>query len=170
MTAIAGVEHGGRVWLGADSGMARPDGEVCLSKFAKVIARGGWVFGCAGDGRLDTLLRFHVDLPPVAGDVDELTHVALVAAIKKAATQRDIDVSECEALVGVRGRLYGLDCGTMSADRSWGYAAIGEGSGPALGVLFDRRGEDPRKTLARALRAAEQHVAIVRRPFRYVHT
>src|SRR5574341_42638 len=171
MTCIVGVESSGKVWLGGDSACTRPDGELTLTRTPKVFSRIGWAFGVCGDGALDALLRYEIKLPRIEADLDKLVQREFVAALNKAATETDSEIEECEALIGVRGRLYHFDGEAWVAERvSDGYGVIGNGSGPALGVLFDSRKKTPRWRCRRALMASERHHSAVRRPFRYVHT
>ena len=172
MTCIVGVEHEGRVWLGADSLVSVGDDAIESSAIPKVWESGSFVFGAAGLGLFSQILR-KVCLPAatpqtVTGVVTSELPRLIRQAISEADASAEAD-GQFNLLVGGYGHLFQVDgLGHVSRSRH-GYSAIGSGAPFGLAALGATTG-DPKRRLKKALKLAEQHCAWVRRPWSFVVT
>lgn len=178
MTAIVGMEHEGRVYIGGDSA-ANQNGVVSLMADGKVFRRGEFVMGCAGTPRLTDLMRYVFEPPKPTNDVDAYMRVKFVPSVReclKAAGyigKDEDDESDCylgSMLIGFCGRLYEIDGRFAVVRPSDGYSAVGSGCEVALGVLFATEGVKPEERIKMALYAAEHWTTDVRGPFTVLST
>lgn len=179
MTAVAGLEHNGLVWLGGDSAFSTEDA-VWIQGEPKVFRRGPLVIGTAGRARWEALLRYVVEIPAFrAGqDVGRWLNVDLATAIRKAATQEGyehesgfVEFDACAAMVGIAGKLYVIEPDLCFWRPLCGYHAIGSGGEHArvsLSETADRM--QPKTRLKRALERAAEKTPFVRPPFAFVST
>ena len=64
MTAIVGIVHNGRVWLGADTAVTA--GDFVVGETVKVWEQGEFVFAFTGSVREQQIVQHRVVLPDVA--------------------------------------------------------------------------------------------------------
>ena len=168
MTAIAGIESEGRVLLGADSAVSWGD-TIIACKNPKVWSHGGVVLGVAGDARACDVVRYHMTVPPFDGicpsawAARELA-AAFRAAVKSTATSE----TSCDMIVGVGGKLVGIDQDGGVIRFPDGYGAIGAGGPLALGALYATETAmrlSPRQRIVTALEAAALYCPSVRGPW-----
>jgi hypothetical protein len=167
VTCVVGVEVGGAVILGADSGWGT-DNLVSSVNTPKVFPMGEFVFGFAGSWKLGLTIR-HSLAPesPDDGDLDFYMNSDFIAALRELFADEGRFPKD-ELVVGIRGELYEIDRGE-AAVRSCGYDAIGAGGAVAMGSLHTTAalGLEPRERLRLALEAAAAHVPTVCPPFVY---
>lgn len=175
MTAIVGVAHGGKVYIGGDSsGMA--GWETHVRADAKVFTNGPYVMGFTTSFRMGQLLRYKLAPPPhPEGESTDrfmvTTFVDAVRACLKDGGFAKADNGREEGgdfLVGYQGRLFEIDSDYQVGEFVNGYGAIGAGSQTALGALYATKDLAPRKRVLVALKAANRHNGAVCGPFNVV--
>ncbi len=149
MTVVAGLVHGGRVWLGADSAGVDEAGRLHRREKITVLPKGA-LLAYAGDSRLNRSIR--VAPPdtfpsPLIGSsrdawAQTVAHVAATLALdaKPPITDEDGQVNG-GGLLAWQGSLWLLDqdCAHPTGD-CW---AVGSGSDYALGALDTYAGHFP---------------------------
>lgn len=175
MTAIVGLVHNGKVWMGGDSAYSTED-EVWIQRDPKVFRRGDILIGTAGLGRFESVMRYLVEIPRIRKgmDVGYWVNVDLASEVRKALIADGyahdagaFEVKDCQAMIGVMGDLFVLDSDLCGWRTLCGYAVIGSGEGPARASLHETAKLQPRTRLKRALERAAAETTGVRPPFTY---
>ena len=171
MTAIVGLEHGGRVYLAADSAVSWGDDIVHVAREPKVWACypsgdvSSMVMGVAGASSACEALAGGEWLPEYQAGND----TAYVVGQLLPAAQQVAD--EFDMLLGFNGTLWAL-CGDGTAHTSaQGMMAIGSGGAMALGALlalFHVRPDRPTHCVHQALAVIEPYSPGVLPPFTVV--
>lgn len=177
MTAIVGLKHAGRVYIGADSAGVDDMLSVTVRADTKVFRVGPYVMGFAGSFRMGQLLHHTLKpTPPPATRLERhmvATFIPEVLACLKAGKWLLNEDGRREGgffLVGVSGRLFGVECDFQVGEARDDYMAIGCGADLALGSLYGSKGKLPRARIRAALEAAAHHSAGVTGPFKIVVT
>lgn len=174
MTAIAAIVQDGRVLIGGDS--AGVDGhELVVRADAKVFTTGPYVFGFTSSFRMGQLIRYAFEPPEPGPDLSRFMVTGFVDALREClkdggwATKENEQESGGTFLVGVHGRLFGVEDDYQVAEPADEFAAVGCGAHLALGALYATRdlGLTPQDRLERALQAAERFSSCVRGPFTF---
>jgi hypothetical protein len=174
VTCIVGIEHDGRVTIGADSaGIAGLS--VTIRADTKVFRNGEFVMGFTTSFRMGQLLRYALVPPtPIDWDIDRFMATEFVSAVRDCLREGGyarID-SGTESggtfLVGIHGRLYRIDEDYQIGRSVDLYDACGCGEEFALGALHGSGDLDPETRVTRALEAAAHHSAGVAAPFHIV--
>jgi ATP-dependent protease HslVU (ClpYQ) peptidase subunit len=172
MTAIVGLVHEERVYVGGDSaGVAGLNLRVRAD--TKVFRNGGFLFGFTTSFRMGQLIRHSLQPPVPVGDLEHFMCTTFVDAVRACLkdggwARKDSDREEGGTfVVGVAGRLFTVEEDYQVAEPADKYTAVGSGSEVALGALYATAGgrTPPRKRVDLALRAAERFNAGVRAPF-----
>jgi len=172
VTAIVGLTHAGRVYIGGDSaGVAGMS--LTVRADTKVFRKKGYLFGFTTSFRMGQLIRYSLKLPKPRGDLDAFMATTFVDALRLCLKTGGWASKENEReeggtfLVGVKGRLYAVYDDYQVGKAADGYAAVGCGDQIALGALYATAGTglSPRRRVKRALAAAERFNAGVRGPF-----
>jgi len=175
MTAIVGLVHDGKVYIGGDS--AGVSGlSLSVRADTKVFRKGRYLFGFTTSFRMGQLIRYSLVPPkPKVDDADLEGFMAtkFIDALRdclKAGgwARKESDREEGGTfLVGVRGQLFTIYDDYQVARSADGFAAVGCGEDIALGALYATAGTGmkPRKRALLALQAAERFSAGVRGPF-----
>jgi hypothetical protein len=175
MTAIAGVVHGGKVYLGGDS--AGVGGwALTVRADAKVFRNGPMVMGFTSSFRMGQVLRYAFTPPPFPenGDLDRYMVVDFIDGVRTALKTAGFATVDKGAeaggtfLVGFHGRLFEINDDYQVGIPADGYAAVGVGQDAALGALYATPKLLPRKRLRLALEASEHFSVGVRGPFMVV--
>jgi hypothetical protein len=177
MTCIAAIVDSGRVWIGGDSAVNDDtDDSVVLQADPKVFHIGQIIVGCCGDAQWESIWR-RVKIGDVPDtDITEWVSTHLTDALRKALKEltKDGFIADCESIIGIRGNLYSVEgdgCPWRVRNK---YYAIGSGAPPARGALYEsslqKKVDAPGKRLLRALKSAEHHTNVVRKPFHIIHT
>ena len=180
MTCIIGMEHGGKVYIGADSislnGWAK---DITADK--KVFRKGDLLFGVAGSPRQKQILQYHVvDMPhlPTVSDEEYLVR-AVVEPARMAFREcgfTDMDNGRetgASFLIGYRGKLYSVENSFQLCRSARGFYAMGAGDDFAMGALQALMDADdnmvqsqfPETLLMWALETAEKLSACVCGPY-----
>lgn len=174
MTAIAGIVHDGKVYIGGDSaGVAGLSLQTRLDP--KVFTVGGFVIGYTSSFRMGQLLRFRFSPPAHHDDVDTYRYMVTdwVDAVRQVfkdggfATTKDGAEAGGLFVVGYRGRLFEVNADYQVAELADGFTAVGCGFDLCLGSLWSTRSIDmrPEDRIRLALSAAERFSGGVRGPF-----
>jgi ATP-dependent protease HslVU (ClpYQ) peptidase subunit len=178
VTCIAGVVHGGQVFIGGDSAGVGPGWDLTVRADEKVFQNGAFLFGFTTSFRMGQLLRY-VLTPPIpheGQDVDRFMVGDFVNAVRTCLKDGGFATKDKEQegggtfLIGYRGRLYVIHDDYQVARPVNAYAAAGSGNSFALGSLFSTEGQPPEERVRTALSAAEAHSAGVRGPFLVLST
>jgi ATP-dependent protease HslVU (ClpYQ) peptidase subunit len=172
MTCIIGLEHEGRVYMGADSYLGNGH-TFGITRERKLFRRGEFLVGTAGDVRFGQLLAYHMTMPEAQGDEPDAQYLVmefvepLRAMMKEhgfATIENSVEKTGNRFLLGYRGRLY----------RVWDYQVdsyvnglicIGSGEEVAYGAMMALEALPPRKRIKRALAIAADRVDTVAPPF-----
>lgn len=162
MTCIVGLEHDGKVYMGADTqGTSGWEGLERVDK--KVFYIGDMLIGCAGSYRMLQLLQYELNIPFQKTDDDYkfmvVDFIGAVREVFKAHGYGKMDNSqdkhEGKFLVGYKSVLYGIEGDYQVGVNTLPYNAIGTGSTYALGALATMRSNTlPVNRVRRALEAA----------------
>ena len=153
MTIIVAVTASNKaVWMGADSIVTQIEGKTYSSKYPvaypKVFRRGNMLFGAAGDGLFEQMLRFDFVIPRRAARMDPDAYVAgpfsraLFAEMEKRNLMKD--VSETNLLLGYCGRIYELQPNPIIERSGRGFAATGSADAYAMGSLVEKLRKPPK--------------------------
>lgn len=177
MTCVVGLVDSGRVWMGADSAGMDDRYAMQIRKDPKVFRVGGTVFGFTSSFRMGQLLAHSLRLPDLPGRSDDLMGWmvgTLIGEVRR--TLKDGGYARKDAeqeqggvfLVGIRGRLFMVDCDYQVGETICGYNAVGCGDQIALGALFASPDRSPHERVLTALSAAAELSGGVRGPFRII--
>ena len=172
MTAVAGVVHEGRVWIGGDSGGVS-NWDLTNRRDPKVFTNGPFVMGFTSSFRMGQLLQYALTAPQHPDDLDTFAYLctlfidAVRACLKTGGYAKTDNAVESGGnfLVGYRGRLFEVDSDFHVGESTDGYLAVGSGTAILHGALFATPELPPRDRLLRSLAAAEHHNIGVRGPF-----
>jgi len=174
MTAIAGVVHEGRIWLGGDSaGVSGYDLNVRTDP--KVFQVGDVLIGYTTSFRMGQILQYHLTPPKRFADESPMQHMVtrfvpeVIKIFKDHGFNRSVEAVESGGrfIVGFAGELFEIQSDYQVA-RYGDCCACGCGDHLILGSLFSTVGLHPVVRIDVALRAAEQYSAGVRRPFHII--
>jgi ATP-dependent protease HslVU (ClpYQ) peptidase subunit len=170
MTAIVGLAHNNRIWIGGDSALSDGDDTLVISRDPKVFRRAdGLIIGFCGSLRFGQLVAL-TQFPRRGPDVDLWVRQDVCKALRQGARDAGFelgcgaDQDDSQALLGVSGELYVLDVGAVAYRPADAFAAVGSGSSWALGAMHVSRGR-PKARLVGALEAAERFCRSVRGPW-----
>ncbi len=183
MTCIAGIEHGGKVWIGGDS--AGSNGRsLTVRADEKVWAANGFAFGFTSSFRMGQLLRYKLVLALERHEVpadDAAAEIKFMSTafidgvrtvLKDGGFAKVSDGVEEGGtfLVGWRGKLYQVENDFQVGRASTGFDAVGSGGNCAVGALYALREakQTPEAKLTAALEAAQELTPYVRGPFKIV--
>lgn len=169
MTAIVGLEHGGRVTLGGDSAVSSDSGDIWISRDPKVFRLGEYLIGLAGATRPFDVVRYMDPPHPGNGNPDKTMRTEFVPALKKALDEAGAEFDDSEALVALRGRLYVVHA-DLGVDRpSAHFHAVGCGGPPALAAMhLTDSGLTAEQRITEALKIAAASNWSVRGPWKFV--
>ena len=179
MTCIVGIEHADGVLIGGDS--AGVSGySVTVRGDEKVFTVGPCVMGFTSSFRMGQLLRYQLHVPILGSedleDLDRFVATRFVDSVRE--TLRDGGFSKVENnqeeggtfLMGICGRLYGIEEDFQFGRSVDGYLAVGAGDSYALGSLYTTAQYDiaPRDRAELALNAAAYMSGAVMPPFTFI--
>jgi ATP-dependent protease HslVU (ClpYQ) peptidase subunit len=173
MTCVVGIIHQGAIYMGADSaGVAGL--ELQRRADAKVFVKTDLLFGFTSSFRMGQLLRYSLSIPKRHPDKDVMEFLttefvdALRGCLKGGGfARKDSEVEQAGVfLLGYAGRLFRIEGDYQVAELLQPFHACGCGESYAMGAMYATPGMPPRARIELALRAAEEHSAGVRGPFR----
>jgi hypothetical protein len=153
VTALAGLVHAGRVYLAGDSALTDSEtGTRHATADPKVWRQGAFALSYCGAVGFDRALAA-VEWRDEPRWFEHYALDSIVAQVLK----RGLDVDDCEALIGYRGRLYHYEAlGLWRAGHA--YDAAGSGSEVILGYLSCPDKRPPAARVRGAVLAASRHV------------
>lgn len=166
MTCIVGLEHGGKVYMGADSlGVNSSSMEKTVREDVKVFLNGELIIGCTTSFRMIQLLQYKFVQPAHAVGIDDMRYMvtSFIDEVKKCFT--DNGYTTGNFLVGYRGKLYVIDVDFQVGRPTIGYDSVGCGSRFAMGAMFANGKRKPIDRIKNALDAASTFSAGVAPPY-----
>lgn len=176
MTCVVGIEHEGKVYMGADSiGVA--GWERSIMGFTKVFKVGEFLIGCAGSIRMLQLLQYTLEVRPQHETEDDMRYIVTGLADASRKLFKDHGWSNIENnkesganfLVGYRGRLYAIEDEFNVVRFEQPFYAIGVGKVYALAAILTLRSErddvTPEHQINCALKVASELSIGVHPPF-----
>ena len=172
MTCIIGLEHNGKVYIGADSASAS-GWQVLETRLPKVFLRGEIVIGYTTSFRMGQILQHHLEVrPQEEGETDDAFVVCVfIEAVRECLKKHGFTKIENNVeeggffLVGYRGILYKIADDFQANSMAGGFSAIGCGEKYALGAMQALEHLPPRKRIMKALKIAAHFSGGVRGPF-----
>jgi len=160
MTCVVGLEHKGKVYMGADSA-AYESSMIWPSRLDKVFHVEAFLIGYTESFRFGQLLRYHLKVPKQTKTTTDLEYLVIQfipkvqAVLSEGGFSPDSDSKgDCgKCLLGYRGTLYLIDEDFQVNTSHHGYTAIGAGEEYAMGSLFSTAGS-PTSRVMGALEAA----------------
>lgn len=161
MSCIVGLEHRGKVYMGADTSVLRSGMEARTTHAPKVIVRDGFIIGCAGSLRYAQTLIYLWEIPEqVEGESDKHYMLGtIVKSMEECLTENgqteDIrSDSGSVVLIGYKGKLYSYGCALGAICPIDERDAVGCGADFALGNLASSDELCPEARIMQALEAA----------------
>lgn len=172
MTAIAGLVHAGKVYIGGDS--AGSDGSLrTVRADTKVFTSGPYVFGFTTSFRMGQLLHWSLRPSTPEGGLERFLATTFVDEVReclKAGGWAGVENSREQGgtfLLGVQGRLFTIYDDFQVGEAAEGYDAVGSGDAVVLGALYATADMalEPAERITLALSAAAAHTPFVAGPF-----
>jgi 20S proteasome alpha/beta subunit len=157
MTILAGLTHGGKVYLGADRAMSDSNFISPLAK-PKIRKVGPYIIGYSGSlgtGQLTTFATY----PDVnTHNLEQWMRMTFCGVLQRAAEEYKIDINvddnAADLLVGIQGRLFEISTVDWSVGE-YNMIATGSGFPFAMGSLHTTRfTDDPQWRIREAVGAA----------------
>lgn len=177
MTAIVGLEHGGKVYIGADSAGTNGWLQQTIRADEKVFVTGEFVMGFCGSFRMGQLLRYKLNVPErVPSKDDDYAFMctsfidAVRQCLKDGGYAKEVHGVESGGtfLVGYNGTLYKVESDFQVGRSTVSYVAAGCGDDLALGAMAASALKDPTKRIEQALEIASRFSAGVGGPLKVV--
>lgn len=179
MTLIIAVEEDGRVIMGADSAVGKPEEFYVLSHMEKIAQCGRYLLGHCGNARIGQVLHHLVEWPepPDSGPLAPFLVQQVMPEVRRAiqdagAAQQGPAIlgDTTVVLMALRGELYvvGAD---LTVVRTEELACIGCGrhaAYPAMEALKAAGVEPAHKRIEMALEIVARRVPVVEPPFRFL--
>lgn len=173
MTAIVGLVHDGKVYMGCDSAAIGNYSNGRVTQLKKVFKVGEFLIGYTTSFRMGQILQHHLEVPlQVHGQSDDQYMVVVfIEAVRKCLKDQGFTkvLNNTETggtfLVGYRGALYSVDDDFQCNWFADGYDACGCGLYHALGAMAALDKLTPEKRIRRSLEIAEQFCPGVCGPF-----
>ncbi len=147
-----------------------------------MFKNGEAVFGFTGSFRMGQLLRHNLKLPDISVSLDTWAYTTFVDALREvlkaggfASVSNNVESIEGNFLLGLRGRLFKVECDFQVGECNESWMAVGSGDEVALGSLWTSGQNpallgDPEARLRLALQSAENYCTGVRGPFQIIST
>jgi ATP-dependent protease HslVU (ClpYQ) peptidase subunit len=177
MTCIAGAIKGNEVWMGGDA-PASQGGALRMLAQAKVFQVGEFLIGTSGSLRTLQIIRYLFAPPAAEGDLTAYMVKVFVPALRSSIKENEGEVTDENGnkqlngkyLIGVRGRLFEIDCSYAVLEAKAPYAAIGCADQEALAAMFTATSLmaadiTPKQIVERGLLAAVEFDTRIRQPF-----
>jgi ATP-dependent protease HslVU (ClpYQ) peptidase subunit len=176
VTAIVGLEHAGKVYIGADSAGTAGWLQIVRAD-EKVFTNGPFVIGFTTSFRMGQLLRYKLSVAEQApSQTDDFRFMSTVFIDTVRTCLKDGGFAKIDNgveqggtfLVGYRGALYCVGSDFQVGRSVEGFDAVGYGDELALGALAASALKDPTRRVKQALGVAARFSAGVAGPFKVV--
>lgn len=164
MTCVLGLVDGSRMLLAGDSAVG--SSSTCAEP--KVWRRGNVLVGAAGGCRACNVVEALRFPAYKGGDPYSFVRDEVAEALAGAFKSNQAPHADMQVLIAVGGALVELDDEFGATQVGRDYAAIGSGSGVALGALHALAHLKPRARATRALEASAAHHGYVKPPWTFV--
>lgn len=176
MTCIIGLEHEGKVFMGADSAWSN-GWEWHKTAFQKTFFRNQcFLIGVAGAPRFAQLMQYHLQITPqseIMSD-EEYMVVHFVGQVRQCVRENGFmqtedgreHIDENRLLVGYKGKCYILESNFQLERRLSGLSAIGSASDYAQAAMVALANMQPMARITRSLEICTEFTPNVRPPFR----
>lgn len=174
MTCIVGVVAGKNVFIGGDRAATDNELNRTIIKHPKVFVKSGIGFGFCGAPKALNAIQYGFDLPvrKPSDNVKVFLNSQLVPALREGLKGFDCTtlnegqhMFEGALLIGCGGELHQMECNFQLIESSTGFDAVGSGAEPAIGSLYETRGEGAKKRILKALETSAKRNAGVAPPF-----
>jgi len=172
MTCIVGLEHSGKVYIGADSASVG-NWNIQKTRLPKVFKRDNFLIGYTSSFRMGQILQYQL-IVRERKEFEEDSAYMVCAFIESVRTcLKDGGFAKVENtveeggtfLVGYKGKLYQI-CGDFQVNSSRdGFDAVGSGASYALGVMRVLKDLPPQEQIREALETAAYFDRNVCEPF-----
>lgn len=161
MTIIAGIEHGGKTFLGSDSAISS-DSNIQKLDRSKIIVGKNIAFAFCSSLRVGQIIQNHFDFSAVRkterwlySKFPKLLKQTLEDNGAKTFEDGDRISGMSELIISHSGKIYVLQPDFSIIRSTCGYAALGSGEAYALGSLHSTAAlADPKRRIMLALEAA----------------
>lgn len=161
MTCIIGLEHEGKVYMGADSASCR-DWDIRTLSTHKVFIRKDMIFGCTGSIRTQQIIQYNFIIPPnphhgINGDkaylFNDFIPAMRASLVEGGHTKIENNREETESvfLLGWNGHIYVIHSNFAVEQIALSYMATGAGENYAMGALAAMKIINPEKAIMKAL-------------------
>ncbi len=172
MTCIIGLEHEGKIYIGADSAGAK-GWEVRQIMIPKVFKNAGFIIGYTTSFRMGQLLMYKLSVEKQKEGMPDFEFMAtsFVDAVMKCLKDNgyskidDNVATGGDFLVGYRNNIYEVEADYQVNRTADGIMAIGCGGEYALGAMRAINSNDPRKRINASLEIAAYYSGAVIPPF-----
>lgn len=176
MTAIVGLIHDEKVYIGGDS-MTQHAGMAHISAAPKIISHQGMLIGTAGSPRYSQIIQHHMAglrKPTPAEPMQHYLAFEFIPALRLALKENGFSKTDegqenseySAAIIGYRGQLYRIECEFSVLQWTRAFDAIGCAGSIALGAMAALSSRlSPEKRITRALEIAAEFDPYVRPPF-----
>lgn len=179
MTAIVGLVHDGKVYIGGDSNVSYGWVQQRLAApKVFVLPKAQMIVGVSGDVRIQQIFQYHADIELPEGDAEQTLVQFFIPHFREVVKQHGYEkadngqssAGDIAALFGFRERLFRMDGNFAISGYQSSYAAVGSASETAIGALaalsLHTVGRFAPETLIRSvLEICEIHGLYVRPPF-----
>lgn len=169
MSCLVGIEHNGKVYIGADSA-ASSDEEIRIRRDQKLFRNDYLIIGACGSIRILQCLKEGLWKPSRdLNSIEEIVEMMRLHLIdmNTITNTEGVDSFESNLLIGYDGKLYEILTDFQIAEAVEGYTSNGGGKCYALGSLYEtaKLKIKPEERIMRALEVAEFFCPSVRSPF-----
>lgn len=168
MTAIIGLEHDGKVYIGADSAAVSKEQyiiDICAEK--KIFKNKNFIFGGAGSFRLMQITQYTFDPPFHKKHLSDMKYLCgpFIKQFMKTVDEDQYELNG-QLLMGYKGKLYCIQNDFHISSLAESFCSIGIGSQFAIGAMASNVGiKDPKERILQALKVSEKFCAGVCGPF-----
>lgn len=183
MTVIAAaIDHDGTIFMGGDGMSVSGQYGARPGTRSKVFRLGEFIIGSCGTVNIGQSIELLLDPPPIDGDdlyrymVSKFTPALRELMKARGSEVKDQaggqDGMDARVIVGVKGRLFGIDGGYGVIEPSHKFAACGCADQEALAAMFTARNLHPELSAERVvqcgLEAAAEFDLAIRPPFTFI--
>ena len=172
MTCIVGLEHKGKVYIGADSSSVSGYDKTTTALKKVFIVDNRFIIGYTSSFRMGQLLQYKLS-PEKQTKQADLEYLATVFIDELRAVLNDNGYAKIESneesggvfLVGYNGKLYTVHSDYQVNRDVCGYAVVGAGDTYALASMYNNSHMSPKLRVKNALKTASNFSTVVYKPF-----
>ena len=174
MTCVVAISENNIVYMGADSAGVDNDGGIRTRKDSKIFSKSSFIIGYDGSFRLGQLIKYGFEIPKILKNADIFEYMVndFVPLLRNHLITNGLHFKDDgdivgSLLVGIKGRILGIESDFNVSELDCRYNSIGIGSDVALGSLHSTEYTElpPFDRIEMALYAASEFCSGVRPPF-----